>query len=259
MRSTVAPSPHVDFLLLSDVCDTYNNRLISYTVEGVLHQIHSASDETSERRFHFPYAVHIDEDNRLYLIDQSTRRIKVFDRDFKLIRLVGQAGQYSAPSDLCTNEENSIFVCDAGTHRILKYNEQGQFLLAWGGLGSEQGQLKCPACISTLNDRRLAVSDWGNHRVEIFTYDGDHLLSVGQRGKLLAEFQRPLGLVFDANASKLFVCDEGNDRVMIFNQDFTTTELLNSKIGFHGPYDILLVKENRLFVSEDRAQRLQIL
>ncbi|CAF1498579.1 unnamed protein product, partial [Adineta ricciae] len=231
------------------VCDTYNNRLVTYNVEGVFQQVYNDTTETGEVRFYHPYAVHIDSDNRLYLIDQSERRIKVFNRDFKLIRVIGQygrdVGQYSAPCDLCTNEQKYIFVCDAGGHRILKYNEQGQFLLAWGGLGTDHGQFKCPACVCVLSGDRLAVSDWGNDRIQIFNSEGDHLLSIGQRGKLLSEFSRPLGLAYDEGTERLFVCDEGNNRVTIFNQDFTVAELVHSKIGFHGPYDILLLKDGR--------------
>ena len=207
---------------------------MTYRIDGVFQQVYKAIDESDERRFHNPYAIHIDMHNRLYLIDQSERRIKVFNRDFKLIRVIGQygrdMGQYSAPCDLCTNEQNYIFVCDAGSHRILKYNEQGQFLLAWGGLGINNGQLKCPACVCIVNGDRLAVSDWGNDRIQIFNTDGDHLMSIGQRGKLLAEFSRPSGLAYDETSGKLFICDEGNNRVMIFNHDFTTTELVSSKL-----------------------------
>ena len=35
-----------------------------------------------------------------------------------------------------------------------------------------------------------------------------------------------------------------------------TTELVHSKIGFHGPYDILLLKDGRIIISEHRAHRL---
>ncbi|CAF1503942.1 unnamed protein product [Adineta steineri] len=245
------------------VCDTYNNRLVTYNMDGVFQQVYTDTNETGEIRFYHPYAVHIDSDNRLYLIDQSERRIKVFNRDFKLIRVIGQygrdVGQYSAPCDLCTNQQKYIFVCDAGGHRILKYNEQGQFLLAWGGLGTDNGQFKCPACVCVLSGDRLAVSDWGNDRIQIFNSEGDHLLSIGQRGKLLSEFSRPLGLAYDETTERLFVCDEGNNRVTIFNHDFTITELVHTKIGFHGPYDILLLKDGRIMVSEHRAHRLQII
>ena len=251
------------FYIFVDVCDTYNNRLVTYSIDGVFQQVYSATSDTGETRFHHPYAVHIDSDNRLYLIDQSERRIKVFNRDFKLIRVIGQygrdVGQYSAPCDLCTNEQNYIFVCDAGGHRILKYNEQGQFLLAWGGLGTDNGQFKCPACVCVLSGDRIAVSDWGNDRIQVFNSEGDHLLSIGQRGKLLGEFSRPLGLAYDDLTERLFVCDEGNNRVAILNHDFTTTELVHSKIGFHGPYDILLLKDGRVMISEHRAHRLQII
>ncbi|CAF3687219.1 unnamed protein product [Rotaria socialis] len=245
------------------VCDTYNNRLVTYGIDGTFHQVYKATSATGEKRFHHPYAIHIDSNNRLYIIDQSERRIKVFNRDFKLIRVIGQyghgVGQYLTPCDLCTNEQKNIFVCDAGGHRILKYNEQGEFLLSWGELGTNNGQFKCPACVCILNGDRLAVTDWGNDRIQIFNTDGDHLLSIGYRGKLLAEFSRPLGLTYDETTERLFVCDEGNDRVMIFNHDFSIIELVNSKIGFNGPYDIVLLKDGRIIICEHRAHRLQII
>ena len=250
-------------LSISDVCDTYNNRLVTYGTDGTFQQAYKAVSESGERRFHYPYAIHIDSKDRLYLIDQSERRIKVFNRDFKLLRLVGQCGreigQYAAPCDLCTNEQNFIFVCDAGGHRILKYNEQGQFLLAWGGLGTDNGEFKCPACVCMLSGDRLAVSDWGNDRVQIFNTDGDHLLSIGQRGKQLAEFTRPLGLAYDFAMERLYVCDDGNNRVLMFHHDLRTSELVHSKIGFNGPYDILLLHNNHMVISEHRAHRLQII
>ena len=110
-----------------------------------------------------------------------------------------------------------------------------------------------------LNGDRLAVSDWGNDRIQIFNTEGDHLMSIGQRGKLLAEFLHPLGLVYDNKTERLFICDEGNNRIMIFNHDFSTTELVSSKIGFNGPYDILLLNNGRMIISEHRAHRLQII
>ena len=255
--------PRYSLLCHLDVCDTFNNRLVSYTTEGVFQQVYRARNELDERQFHFPYAVHIDSKNRLYLIDQSERRIKVFNRDLKLIRLVGQygqeVGQYAAPCDLCTNEQHQIFVCDAGSHRILKYTEQGQFLMAWGGLGTDPGQFKCPACVCLLNDDRLVVSDWGNDRLQIFNSEGDHLLSIGQRGKLPMEFSRPLGLAYDQATERLFVCDEGNNRVTIFSENFTNTAFVPSKVGFRGPYGLVLLPNGRLMISEHRAHRLQLL
>ena len=52
------------------------------------HKVISASNEMGKQRFHFSHVVLIDEENRLYPIDQLTRRLEVFDRDFKLIHLV---------------------------------------------------------------------------------------------------------------------------------------------------------------------------
>ena len=237
--------------------------MVIYNTHGIFQKVYRAVSESGEQRFHLPYAVHVDSNNRLYLIDQSERRIKVLTCDLKLIRVVGQygrgTGQYSAPCDLCTDENNFIFVCDAGTHRVLKYTENGHFLLAWGGLGTDPGQFKCPACVCILDNHRVAVSDWGNDRIQIFNDDGDFLLTIGQRGKLLTEFFRPLGLAYDSITRRLFVCDQGNNRVIIFDRDFIKPEDLHSKISFHGPYNILLLDNDHILISEYHAHRLQLL
>ena len=58
------------------------------------------------------------------------------------------SGCYSGLCDLSTDNENNVYVCDAGNCRVLKFSENGEFLMEWGENGDGNGQFKCPACVT---------------------------------------------------------------------------------------------------------------
>ncbi|CAF1585485.1 unnamed protein product [Didymodactylos carnosus] len=98
----------------------------------------------------------------------------------------------------------------------------------------------------------------GNNRIQISNYEGDHLTSIGRLGKSLGDFSRPMGIAYDEKNEDLYVVDEGNNRIQIFRKELTSIDVVHSKIGFQGPYDILLMKNKKILVSEYKAHRLQI-
>jgi hypothetical protein len=144
------------------VADSWNNRLQVFDENGVFKR---AIDKIGRIEFHYPYSIHIDEKGRIYVSDQSLIRIKVFDSNFNLIRVIGRYGRevgcYSGLCDISTDSDNNIYVCDSGNHRILKFNENGEFLSQWGSNGNSEGLFKCPACV-TVHGEKVLVSDWGN-------------------------------------------------------------------------------------------------
>jgi tripartite motif-containing protein 71 len=149
------------------VADSWNNRLQIFDENGLFIR---TIDKVGQIEFHYPYSIHIDKKGRIYVSDQSLIRIKVFDSHFNLIRVIGRYGRdmgcYSGLCDLSTDKENNIYVCDSGNHRIMKYSENGDFLMQWGSNGSAEGMFKCPACV-TVHDDKVMVSDWGNNKTKI--------------------------------------------------------------------------------------------
>jgi DNA-binding beta-propeller fold protein YncE len=146
------------------VCDSWNNRLLVLDEQG---SFLKCIDRVGEIVFHYPYSIHADRKGRIYVSDQSLIRIKVFDNQFNLIRVIGKYGRetgcFSGLCDISTDKENNIYICDSGNHRIIKFNENGEFILQWGSNGSADGFFKCPACV-TIHEDRVFISDWGNHR-----------------------------------------------------------------------------------------------
>ena len=122
------------------VADSWNNRIQIFDENGVFIK---SVDKVGQIEFHYPYSVHIDKKGRIYITDQSMVRIKVFDSQFNLIRVIGQYGRdegcYTGLCDVSTDKDNNIYVCDSGNHRILKFSESGDFLSQWGQNGSAEG------------------------------------------------------------------------------------------------------------------------
>lgn len=125
----VAVSPIDGFIY---VADSWNNRLQIFDENGMFIR---SIEKIGQIEFHYPYSIHIDKKGRIYVSDQSLVRIKVFDSQFNLLRVVGRYGReigcYSGLCDISTDKENNIYVCDSGNHRILKFSENGDFLSQW--------------------------------------------------------------------------------------------------------------------------------
>ena len=122
------------------VADSWNNRIQVFDEFGVFT---NSIEKVDQVDLHYPYSIHIDKKGRIYVSDQSLARIKVLDSHFNLIRTIGSYGRgigcYSGLCDIGTDENDNIYVCDSGNHRILKFSESGDFISQWGSNGSEEG------------------------------------------------------------------------------------------------------------------------
>lgn len=91
----------------------------------------------------------------------------------------GQKRKYS-PTNLAIAPSGDIYVGDGyGSSYINQYDNKGEYVRTFGGMGSEAGMLNCPHGI--IVDIRgggepiLTVADPGNNRIQRFTLDGKHL------------------------------------------------------------------------------------
>lgn len=145
-----------------------------------------------------------------------------------------------------------LYVVDSGNHRILKWNtlpsEDGEapnLVMGQDNLECNEtnrrgvissGSLFFPMAIRSGDDKRVFVADKDNHRVLIwnkppFTNGWPADLVLGQtevdgREPNRGEFDKcgpdtmsfPTGVFYHAETDKLFVVDQGNNRVLIWNK-----------------------------------------
>ena len=142
--------------------------------------------------------------------------IMKFSPDGELLMRLGKEGVagdgtdvFNKPSDMLVAPDGSIFVVDGhdagGNNRVMKFDENGKFLLQWGKTGKEDGEFRDPHALAMDSQGRLFVADRANSRLQIFTQEGEHIATWTQ-------FGRPSGLFIDKNDILYSADSESNAR-----------------------------------------------
>lgn len=139
--------------------------------------------------FSNPSGICYDVNDNLYVCDSGFNRVKVFDKNMVVIKIIDAATNaqdpLSQPKSVSTYRDR-LFVCDSANHRIVVYEiiDQGKdfkFRSIYGsGYGDERGMLQYP--LECCNDSKgiLYVRDHHNYRIQAFDLEGNplHLLEV---------------------------------------------------------------------------------
>ena len=90
------------------------------------------SEETEERMFQSISMLDVDEEGRLYILDEQAGNIKVFDRDGGFTKTIGRKGQgpgeFGLPISLTLTPDRQIIVNDMGQRKILFFDRDGKYL-----------------------------------------------------------------------------------------------------------------------------------
>ena len=125
----------------------------------------------------------------------------------------GMAGSgrdsFNSPSDVVVAPNGNVFIADGhndnGNTRVMKFTNDGQFIMSWGQTGYAPGEFRALHAIEMDSRGRIFVGDRSNNRVQIFDQEGTHLATWTQ-------FGRPSGIAFDTNG-QIFVADSESDNV----------------------------------------------
>ena len=93
----------------------------------------------------------LDREGNIYATDKAGARITEFDRSGVFRRTIGRLGdnidEFIRPKGIAIDNDNRIWVVDAGTEVAKIYNPQGQLLLFFGLPGNEPGMMNLPTKI----------------------------------------------------------------------------------------------------------------
>ncbi|MFC1495496.1 6-bladed beta-propeller [Thermodesulfobacteriota bacterium] len=141
-----------------------------------------------------PMSLDIDPAGNVYVVDISESAIDKFTSDGQFISRWGGPGSGDGKFDF-NDDENHIFgggiaidssgwiyVADTMNHRIQKFDPDGQFIMEWGSLGTDNGLFDCPAAIAVDADGNVYVVDAYNSRVQKFTSNGEFITKWGSYG-----------------------------------------------------------------------------
>ena len=175
--------------------------------------------------------------------------------DFEIDGMYKPSGTFKNPADIFIDKNYNVWIADTGNNRILKFDEQGNFLQEFG-TAEDEGKLNAPEGIYISEKGDVWVADRGNGRIVRFTPDGQFVKEFGKpKSKLLEEDQvyQPNKLVIDRRGY-IYVLNGGGDYRGIF--------LLDSEGEFRGFFGANRLKFDfarlliRTFTTE--AQKKQI-
>lgn len=246
--------------------------------------------------FNGPRGVGVDARGILYVSDYFNATIRSVDRQDQVKRLAGaQAGfadgrndgaRFLYPVGLSLDADGTIYVADAGNHRIRKVTPQ-QLSNGWivstlaGSLrGSRDGagalaEFNDPRDVAVDSEGNVYVADTGNHLIRKITPKG--LVSTLAGSSLgfvdgparTARFARPEGIAVDAQGV-IYVADTNNHSIRKITPDGTVSTLAGNglmgaadgkgaKAQFAEPEDVAVDREGNVYVTDTGNARIRLI
>ena len=118
---------------------------------------------------------------------------------------------YGWPSKLAFLPDGSFLLADGyWNSRIIKYSEDGEFIMQWGALGTGPGEFDLLHGLAVDEDR-VYVADRQNERLQLFTHDGEFI-------EEWPDIFDPVNIWLDENGA-VWVLDATLNRVLKYNRE----------------------------------------
>jgi len=208
-----------------------------------------------------PVAVTPGPEGTVFVADSYLREVLQLSRDGKLLREITH-GDLQRPSSVAFDaHRRRLYVGDSKANVIHVFDEQGDKLNSFGGLGAGPGQFNSPTHLALTPEGDIAVTDALNFRVEVFDADGRFKYELGKIGDGAGNFAAPKGVAVDRQGHH-YVADAMFDAVQVFDAQGRLLlgfgEQGTQPGQFWIPNGLSVDAEQRLFVADAYNRRIQV-
>ena len=99
-------------------------------------------------QFVWPAGIALDGDGNVYVTDEWSNRVLVYDGDGQPLRRWGTSGagpgQLDRPSGIAIDSHDNVYVVDSLNHRVQRLTPDGGYGSEWGGFGDAPGMFDSP-------------------------------------------------------------------------------------------------------------------
>jgi DNA-binding beta-propeller fold protein YncE len=194
---------------------------------------------TGPGEFDMPGGVAVSPGGRVYVADQTNRRVQVFDRSGKFLFQWGEYGtgpgqfggnvsrpsRVGGPQFVALDKAGNVYTTEGSVGRVQKFTADGKFLLAWGDNADKAGsfggfftgfatRLQGPVAVCLDGQDRVWVSAVSG-RIQRFSNAGQFQIGFGREGTEPGSFYAPHGVAVDGREN-LYVVDAYNHRIQKF-------------------------------------------
>ncbi len=223
--------------------------------------------QTPDHEHGKPTGLSMDHDGNLMVADTHYFRILFYTPEGKLLKdktiggtLGHGPGEFGLVTDVVQDSQGNYYVSEYGDFdRIQKFSPKGEFLLQWGGHGSQPGQFRRPQNMTIDAQDRIWVVDACNHRVQVFDCNGKLVKIWGKQGRAPGELSYPYDLVLDDRF--IYICEMGNNRIQKLTHDGQPVAIWG-RAGrgpgeLYNPWALTRDSQGRLFVIDSNNHRVQ--
>lgn len=168
--------------------------------------------------FSSPVGVTVSNSGDIFVADSGKHRIRLFDREWRLIKNIGQfgkqVGQLGYPVGVAVSSKGDIFVSEVTNNRIQVFSSDG---ISKRMFPKNPVDLKGPTAMAIDKNDRLLVFDRGDKFVKVFKNNGKLLFKFGGIGSTPGRFSFAMGIAVTPNGS-IVVSDSGNRRIQFFDK-----------------------------------------
>ena len=220
-----------------------------------------------EGRFVKPRAIAIDAQDRIYIVD-TTSRIQVSDRDGNYLRSWRTPKCVQGkPCGMSISNDGLLMVCDTHYFRVLFYTYEGELLeerTIGGTNGRGPGEFGFITDVAQDSKNNYYVAEYGDYdRIQKFSPEGEYITEWGGHGIEPGKFLRPQGLFMDKH-DHLWIADASNNRIQVFDVNLEQPEVIKvwgtvgsapGKLSY--PYQVLVDEKDFVYVCELGNHRIQ--
>ncbi len=129
------------------------------------------------------HSIRVDESGHVWIVDATAHAVYKTDSDGNVLMQLGEVGvsgtdesHFNLPTDVAFGPDGTIYVSDGyASARIVKYSNEGGFLLEWGSRGTGPGEFGLPHNLAVDGEGRVYVTDRDNQRIQVFDSNGEFL------------------------------------------------------------------------------------
>jgi tripartite motif-containing protein 71 len=165
----------------------------------------------------------------VYVVDADNHRLQVFDTAGAYLGQWGSEGSgpgqfmgrdddgdFPLPASVAVAPDGTVYVADAGNHRIQYFDPAGTYLGTWDSNGTGEGEFDFPFGVAVAPDGTVYVADTSNHRVQYFDATGTYLGQWGSIGSGPGQFDQPAGVAVSPDGT-VYVTDGGHSVIQAFD------------------------------------------
>lgn len=274
-KSSGAPFGTLD----SCVIDSSGNLLVTDKRRMLIHALDPVTGKlirtigakgNGELQFDQPNGIAVDDQGRIFITEQTNKRVHVLNRDYTFAGFIGGAGngagQFDKPMGIAADATGRIYVTDENLNKVAVFDRVGAAPASWQFKFefANNGPGKVDHTESITIDRvrqRIYLSDEGQLHVKVYDLTGKFLQTFGSGGAGLGQFTpggQPEGIAVDEN-HYIYVNDEGGSRINAYRPDFTPVAAIQSTSPFESADGVhLSEKLDRFFIVDQGNDLVQI-